>query len=117
LTERRLAAVALVLGAVLAGCAQSCPAALLDGTLVADGDAELAIKETTGGFVREVTWPAGFSVQRGTDRLVVMDFFGSVIAEEGDRVRLGGGETSSDGPWGVCGQITVDPLGRTDLNG
>ena len=99
------------------GCAQACPAALLDGTLVAQDDGGLAIKATAGGRVHEVTWPAGYSVQRGPKRLVVTDFFGTVIAQEGDRVQLGGGETSSDGPWGVCGQITVDERGEVDANG
>jgi hypothetical protein len=104
-------------GAVLAACAQACPAALLDGTLVAHGDSELAVKEAVGGYIREISWPNGIGVRQGTERLVVTDFFGTVIAEEGDHVQLGGGEKGTDGPWGVCGQITVDPQGRTDLNG
>lgn len=94
----------------IAGCSTSCPAALLDGTLVARGDGDLAIKETTGGFVREVTWPAGIGVRPGEGRLVVTDFFGTVIAGEGDHVQLPGGERWSNGPWGVCGQITVAPV-------
>ena len=97
----------LGLASATGGCATACPAALLDGTLVARGDGELAIKETTGGFVREVTWPAGIGVRPGPDRLVVTDFFGSVIAQEGDHVQLPGGERWSNGPWGVCGQINV----------
>jgi len=114
---RFAAALLLVLAWSTAGCAVACPAALLDGTLVAHGDSDLAVKESTGGFVREVTWPAGVSVQRGPERLVVTDFFGAVIAQEGDHVQLGGGERWSDGPWGVCGQISVDEQGEVDANG
>jgi hypothetical protein len=108
---------ALILGAGITGCGVQCPAALLDGTLVAHGNDELAIRETISGFVREVTWPAGVTVRHGPDRLVVTDFWSTVIAQEGDRVQLGGGELRSDGPWGVCGQITVEEQGGVDLNG
>jgi hypothetical protein len=106
-----------MLGAVLTGCAQACPAALLDGTLIAYGDSQLAIKETVGGYIHEISWPNGSGVREGRDRLVVTDFFGTVIAQEGDHVQLPGGERWSDGPWGVCGQISVDERGEVDLNG
>jgi hypothetical protein len=88
-----------------AGC--GCATALLPGMLVAQGS-ELAIKEDTGGFVRSVRWPLGYGIRADGDRLAVTDILGNVKAREGDHVRLPGGETSSNGPWGVCGEIQVD---------
>ncbi len=84
-----------------------CPAALLPGVLVAQGS-ELAIQEDTGGFLRPIEWPLGYSVRSDSNGLVLTDIFGTVKAREGDHVSLPGGETSSDGPWGVCGEVQVD---------
>jgi hypothetical protein len=84
-----------------------CAAALLPGVLVAQGS-ELAIKEDTAGFIRPIRWPFGYSVRPDSNGLVLTDLFGNVKAREGDHVGLPGGETSSDGPWGVCGEIQDD---------
>lgn len=84
-----------------------CPAALLPGVLVAQ-DSELAIREDTGGFVRPIRWPFGYGVRREPAGLVLTDPFGNEKAHEGDHVSLPGGEISSDGPWGVCGEIQFD---------
>lgn len=100
-----IAALLLGLPITTSGCA--CPAALLPGTLVAQ-DAQLDIKEDAGGFVRPVRWPFGYGVRQTSDGLVVTDLFGSIKAREGDHVSLPGGEVSSDGPWGVCGEIQVE---------
>lgn len=85
-----------------AGC--GCPTALLGGVLVAQGS-ELAID--TDGFVRQIRWPLGYGVRQSSDGLVVTDLLGTVKAREGDRVDLPGGEASSNGAWGVCGEIRV----------
>jgi hypothetical protein len=86
----------------------TCPAALLSGELVAQGD-ELAIREDPGGLVRPVRWSAGYGVHPEGGRLVLTDPFGTIKAREGDSVALGGGETL-DGAWGVCdGEIEVSP--------
>lgn len=92
----------------LAGCATSCPTALLPGVLVADGSA-FAIKQDGSDVVQEIDWPFGYGSRSEGGRLLLTDLLGSVIAGEGDHVRLPGGETRSGGPWGVCGQILVDP--------
>jgi hypothetical protein len=84
-----------------------CPGALLPGVLVAQGS-ELAIKEDAAGFIRPIRWPFGYSVRPDSNGLVLTDLFGNVKAREGDQVGLPGGETSSDGPWGVCGEIQID---------
>jgi len=86
----------------------TCPAALLSGELVAQGE-ELAIREDPGGLVRPVRWSAGYRVHTEGGRLVLTDPFRAIKAREGDNVALGGGETL-DGAWGVCdGQIEVLP--------
>ena len=88
----------------VAGC--GCPTALLPGVLVAiDGD--LAMREDAGGFMRQVRWPFGYRVEARGAQLVLLDPFGGMPAREGDHVALPGGETESDGPWGVCGEIEV----------
>lgn len=88
----------------VAGC--GCPAALLPGVLVAQGS-ELAIREDPSGFLRPVRWPFGYGTRQDADGLVLTDLFGNIKAREGDHVSLPGGETSSDGPWGVCGELVV----------
>ena len=101
-------AVAVLVGmqTTTVGCG-GCPAAWLPGVLVAQGS-ELAIKEDTAGFIRSIRWPFGYGVHSDSDGLVLTDLLGNVKAREGDHVGLPGGETSSDGPWGVGGDIQVD---------
>ena len=53
-----------------------------------------------------VRWPAGHRLEERDGRLVVVDFFGTVKAGEGDAIRLGGGEDQA-GVWGVCGLLEV----------
>jgi hypothetical protein len=99
----------LVAGPLLSACmllGGVCTTALLPGTLVANPAGELLIKEDGSGFIRPIRWPAGYAVHElGDGRLGVTDAFGGVKAVEGDRVQLPGGEISSDGPWGVCGDM------------
>jgi len=101
-----VAALVLLPPVAAAGC--GCPTALLPGVLVSDGE-DLAIREDTGGFVRPVRWPFGYGTRRDSGGLALTDLFGKVKAREGDHVRLPGGEISSDGPWGVCGELEVSP--------
>jgi hypothetical protein len=86
-----------------------CMAALIDGDLVADATYGIALDDlhTHTRRVRKVIWPYGFVAARDGDRLALLDGAGQIVAHEGDRVQLGGGEISSDGPWLACGGITV----------
>ena len=86
----------------LAGC--GCPAALLSGELVAQGE-ELGV-DVGANQVERVKWPFGYGVRRDGAILVLTNIMGSVEAREGDQVELGGGE-AGDGVFGVCGQIVV----------
>jgi hypothetical protein len=101
--------VGLLAGPLLSACillAGGCPGALVTGTLVANPGGELFIKEDGNGFIRPISWPAGYAVHElGDGRLAVTDAIGGVKAIEGDSVQLPGGELSSDGPWGVCGDM------------
>jgi hypothetical protein len=89
------------------GTPGTCMTALIDGDLVADATYGIALDDLHAGFVRKVIWPYGFVAARDGDRLALLDGAGQIVAHEGDRVQLGGGEISSDGPWLTCGGITV----------
>jgi hypothetical protein len=89
-----------------AGCV-GCPAALLAGELVEQGD-ELVIVVSEADPAERIIWPFGYSVRSDGERLVLTDLLGGVKARAGDTVRLGGGETES-GIFKVCGQLDVDP--------
>ena len=104
-------AIVLAIAWLPAGCGigTACPAALLTGDLVRQGD-ELVVVNANGASApaERIQWPAGHRVDDRDGRLVVVDGFGTVKAGEGDAVRLGGGETAS-GVWAVCGLLEVDP--------
>ena len=109
--RRRLGApfAALVAIAMLpAGCQTACPAALLTGDLVRQGD-ELVVANPNGLSVpaERVRWPEGHRLEERDGRLVVVDVFGTIKAGEGDSVRLGGGEGPT-GVWGVCGLLELE---------
>jgi hypothetical protein len=82
-----------------------CPAALIEGTLVADHATGVALDDPAG-FVRPVIWPHGYSGRPGTP-VAVVDASGAVVARVGDRVQIGGGEITNDGAWMACGGIKV----------
>lgn len=120
----------LILGAlVLAGCAgpspaglipvptsepsgifgpTACPAALLEGELVADAEFGFVV-DHADGFSSAVTWPHGF-VARDAPRRELLDDSGRIVAREGDMVALGGGEGSAGPGFVVCGQLEVSPV-------
>jgi hypothetical protein len=101
-------AILLAVAGLPAGCGTACPAALLTGDLIRQGD-ELVVVSSSGASTPAelVRWPAGHRVENRDGRLVVVDFFGTIKAGEGDSVRLGGGETQT-GVWGVCGLLEVE---------
>jgi hypothetical protein len=101
------AVVALVLAACVwsTGCgAQGCPAALLSGQLV-EVNGTLAVK-VPNGELTAVDW-SNYSLGREGDDLVVMDFWRTTLAREGDFVGLGGGHGPGNAPFKVCGQVDV----------
>jgi hypothetical protein len=96
--------VAITMATSVAGCALSCPAALLEGVLTRRGD-ELVVMHME--FVERVDW--AHSHHRLVERdgtLVVVDWLGIVRAREGESVRMGGGEVET-GVWRICGPFEV----------
>ena len=92
-----------------AGTATACMAALLSGTLVRDGVAGLRVRDEQG-HSHQVIWPNGFSARDDGGRLAVIDQSGTVVAHEGDRVSIGGGEIDGAGTWLACpGTLVVAP--------
>lgn len=83
----------------------ACPAALLTGTLVAQ-DHELVIQRDEPGQFERVDWPVGYSTREDSGSVVLIDASGSIKARPGQRIALGGGESSS-GTWKVCGRFDV----------
>jgi hypothetical protein len=83
-----------------------CPAALVEGDLVADPRWGLVLADVDG-LTRKVVWPHGFAARQDGSRLALLDAGGSVVAHEGDRIRIGGGETGDDAAWLACGGISL----------
>ena len=100
-----LVAVLLLSSVTVMGCASGCPAALLEGTLVA-ADGELVVERDPAGVAIHVEWPFGVGVHDDGGTLVLADVMGTVKAREGDVVGIAGSSTG-DGSWVACGDITV----------
>ena len=84
-----------------------CPAALIEGVLVADDATGVALDDPAGSSVLSsghMATPAG----RGRRSRSWMGT-GWSIARVGDRVRIGGGEITGDGAWMACGGVEVVP--------
>ncbi len=89
-----------------AGTARACPAALIEGMLVRDEESGLALQDAQG-LVRQVIWPNGYSARDESARILLLDASGIVVAHEGDRVSIGGGEIDAQGTWLGCGGTTL----------
>jgi hypothetical protein len=97
----------------MAGCARGearlvdvCPAALIEGTLVADLDGGIHL--SSGGLDTPLAWPSGYFLQAGDGSIDVRDKDGNVVAHAGDAIRLRGG-LDEQGRWQICGE---PPEGR-----
>jgi hypothetical protein len=77
----------------------ACPPATIEGRLVADAVAGVALEEPNGRR-RSVIWPFGYALRPG-DPPALLDAEGEVVALIGDLVELTGGEDSG-GAWRVC---------------
>jgi hypothetical protein len=78
---------------------------LLSGQLVEIGGS-LAVR-APNGEVTPVDW-SNFSLRRQGDDLVVSDFWGTVLAREGQVVELGGGQRGpGEATFKVCSQVNV----------
>lgn len=92
-----------------AGTATTCMAALLTGTLVRDGATDIRLRDEQG-HAHQVVWPNGYTARDDDGRLAVIDQSGSLVAHEGDRVSVGGGEIDGSGTWLACpGTLVVAP--------
>ena len=84
-------------GQVTMGCA----AALIEGELVEDPDAGVAILD--GGSPRPVVWPTGYSARRVGSEVQVLDASSGVVATTGEDVSMGGGAIDDGGVrWWAC---------------
>jgi len=84
----------------------ACPAALIEGVLVRDAQSSVGLRDAQG-LIRQVIWPNGYFARDDGGRLSVRDGSGNVVAHEGDRVSIGGGEIDANGTWLGCGGTTV----------
>lgn len=90
------------------GIVRECPAALLEGRLVADPASGLAIQavDAPDAPIVTVVWPFGYTARVDTVGYALVDERGATIAHAGDLVGIGGGEPE-DGTWGACGGVTL----------
>lgn len=87
------------------GTPPPCPASYIEGRLIPHPDRG-AVLEVTPEDVVMVAWPYGYSGALIDGRFALLDTAGAVVAREGDRVRIGGGERP-DGFWRGCGGTVV----------
>jgi hypothetical protein len=78
-----------------------CPAALIEGTLVADPGSGTAIQNGSGTI--GVIWPSGFAARLASGSIEVLDGAGAVVARTGEHVALSGGMITADQRWSTCG--------------
>lgn len=84
----------------------ACPAALIEGALVRDAQSGVGLRDAQGR-IRVLIWPNGYSARDDGGRLAVLDGSGNLVAHEGDRISIGGGEIDARGTWLACGGTTV----------
>jgi hypothetical protein len=86
-----------------------CPAALLEGVLVADEETGFVV-EHADGFSVPVVWPHGY-VARDGDPRELLDDSGRVVAREGDHFSAGGGSFPPNDWFYPCGEMEFRPGG------
>lgn len=79
----------------------ACMAALTQGTVVRDARSGLGLRDATG-HVQQVIWPIGYAGRDDGGRVALIDGSGRIVAHEGDRVSIGGGEFGADDAWLAC---------------
>jgi hypothetical protein len=84
----------------------ACMAALISGTLVRDPQSGVGLRDDHG-VARQVIWPNGYSARDEAGRFALIDESGRIVAHEGDRVSIGGGEIDDKGTWLACGGTQV----------
>ncbi|HYO43615.1 MAG TPA: hypothetical protein VES19_10500, partial [Candidatus Limnocylindrales bacterium] len=92
------------------GTVRECPAALLEGRLVADAASGLAVQAVGWADAPTVTvvWPFGYAARVDALGYALLDERGATIAHAGDLVGIGGG-MPAEGTWGACGGVAVVP--------
>lgn len=85
---------------------QACPAALLQGMLVADPRWGMAVADRFEGRVKKVLWPYGWAARSEGGRRVLLNEARQVVGGEGDLIQFGGGEMPA-GEWLACSDIRV----------
>lgn len=85
---------------------QGCPAALLEGALVADDRWGVALATEFGS--QAVRWPSGYYA-RQSGALTLHDAVGRVVASQGDIVYVGGGMDADNVLFVACGYVSRDP--------
>jgi len=81
-------------------------ASFVERELISSDGTTLTISEETSSAPRAISWPPGFVVRIEGANLVVVDHDGTVVAREGDRVRIVVGELP-DGKWDACGGVNL----------
>ena len=107
---RMAVGIALLLVVATASGCSGCPTALLEGTLVRDDGAEMAVHNAEVDVIYPIAWPAGWSSRDIDGVLHVYHGGGQAVGAEGDRFSAGGG--FSPGPDEVfmpCGEIRITP--------
>lgn len=86
----------------------SCYTSGIEGQLVADPDAGVAIVDGMNGRHAIITWPRGYTARRSWSEIEVIDRAGNVVARTGSHVELSGG-FGPDGTFLDCGGIIPNP--------
>ena len=89
------------------GSPVGCPLAVIEGTLVGQGQDSLSLVTDDGEAVA-VDWSNGVSIRAGSP-IELVDANGVVIARAGDRVSISGGILRGQGAWTECGGVHVKP--------
>jgi hypothetical protein len=87
---------------------RACPAALLEGVLVADDTTGFLVAHADG-FSAPVVWPHGYVARDVEGARQLLDGSGAVVAREGDFFSAGGGFYPPDDRFIPCGAIEFRP--------